>query len=323
MSQISNESFSEDDEEEEEIFIISKENANIRLDRVLHDHYKDLHSRTYFQYLFQNQCIQVNGKAVKKQFKPKVQDRVSITFLSLEPSDLIPENIPLKIIYEDKDILVLDKPRGMVVHPAPGNWTGTLVNAILYHVTGMQEAFKDEEKRPGIVHRLDKDTSGVIIAAKNLAAHKKLIHSFSERKVFKEYLGVCIGNPGRGIVNEPIGRDPKNRKQMCVAKTGGKEAITEFETLKTDGKFSLVRFVIKTGRTHQIRVHMQHRKTPLLGDTVYGDLKLNKKLGIEGQLLHASKLSLIHPSSLKPLTFTAAIPDDIEKMAHRILEKNN
>ncbi len=242
-------------------------------------------------------------------------DEVEIHFAALPQSDLLPENIPLDILYEDQDILVINKPVGMVVHPAPGHWTGTFVNALLHHCKSWQGT---ETLRPGIVHRLDKETSGVLVAAKTPLAHQRLIEAFSQRKVKKEYLVICVGNPGTKEIDAPIGRHPVHRKMMTVVEEGGRVAISRCQTIATDGKLSIVRIQPETGRTHQIRVHLKHVGTPVLGDSTYGNPQVNKSYGAIRQLLHAESLSFQHPIEGRLMTFQAPIPGDIQVFMTKI-----
>ncbi|CRX37800.1 RluA family pseudouridine synthase [Estrella lausannensis] len=304
-------------EELEEVLIAESE-AGERLDKILAGRFKDVKSRTYFQYLFQEGKVSVNGLPVKKQYRPRTGDLVEVQFILTPELNLAAENIPLRILYEDESLIAIDKPPGMVVHPAPGNWSGTVVNALLFHCTRLKEEFQQEHIRPGIVHRLDKETSGVLLAAKSHSMHGKLVDLFSSRQVYKEYLAVCLGNPGRGIIDKPIGRDPYHRKQMKVLDEGGKRAVTEFETLATDGQVSLVKIILKTGRTHQIRVHMQSKNAPVLGDSLYGSIAVNKKWKAERQLLHAYRLSFLHPMTKKPITFQAPLPPDLSFFAEKL-----
>lgn len=301
------------DVEEQETLIVSEQENDIRLDRILATRYSDLRSRTYFQYLIRHGYVQVNGKNEKKQFRPSVGDTIDIRFMLTPELDLTPENIPLDIIYEDDVIVVVNKPVGMVVHPAPGNWSGTFVNALLYHCNMTSEQFKGSSKaRPGIVHRLDKETSGVLIAAKDPVTQERLASQFSSRTISKEYLSVCCGNPEKGRINAPIGRHLTKRKLMAVLETEGREAITEYETIVSDGKISIVRVKLITGRTHQIRVHMQHLRTPILGDSSYGNPQRNDHFKAKRQLLHAWRLQLKHPTTGEPISFVAKIPDDLQ-----------
>lgn len=293
-----------------ETLIVTEEEVSERLDVLLVKRYGGAFSRTYFQGLIEKGCVLLNGDPVKKRDKPKAGDEIEVEFVLTPEIDLKPEPIPLNILYEDPYILVINKPVGMVVHPAPGNWTGTFVNGLLHHCQLSIEA--EGSLRPGIVHRLDKDTTGVLIAAKTSAAHQKLVAAFAARTVRKEYLAVCIGNPGKVTINAPIGRHPVHRKEMAVVATG-RNAISHVESLHFDGKLSVVRVILETGRTHQIRVHLKHQGTPILGDSVYGNDRENRKYGVERQLLHAHCLSLEHPITNEPLKFEAPIPADMAK----------
>lgn len=309
-------------QEDTDIFLATEQEAGERLDRVLASRLKEAGSRTYFQYLIEEGKVLVNGVPSKKRTKLEVGDEVEVEYLLTPELTLEPENIPLKILYEDESILVVDKAPGMVVHPAAGNWTGTFVNALLFYCRHLEASLKDEGLRPGIVHRLDKDTSGVLIAAKTSIAQQKLIAMFADRQVYKEYLAICMGNPKEGVVDAPIGRHPVHRKMMAVLEEGGRPAITHYRSLFFDEKLSCVSIVIETGRTHQIRVHMKHRGTPVLGDPVYGNPSYNAKLGIERQMLHAYKLRLPHPISGQQLEFTAEIPADMERVMKQIKGKS-
>lgn len=295
-------------EQESELIVIQENEAGERLDKILAHRFKDVWSRTYFQYLIDEHLVLLNGEPVKKRIKPQVGDEVEIQFAATPEIDLSPENIPLDILYEDEHLLAINKPAGMVVHPAPGNWSGTFVNALLFHCGNLEI----EGLRPGIVHRLDKETSGVLIAAKSLLVQQKLVEAFAARQVYKEYLAICVGNPGEGTIEEPIGRHPVHRKHMAVVQ-GGKKAITHFQTLATNGKLSVVKVILATGRTHQIRVHLKHHGTPILGDAIYGNPQVNKQYGAERQLLHAYRLQLKHPITGQVLEFEAPIPEDIAK----------
>ena len=226
------------------------------------------------------------------------------------------ENIPLDILYEDEDILVVNKPAGLVVHPAPGHWSGTFVNALIYHCKHLE---RDQATfRPGIVHRLDKETSGLLIAAKNLLSQQRLIEMFSSRLIYKEYMAICMGNPGTVDIQFSIARHPVHRKQMTVCEEKGRRALSQCTTMGFNGQLSLVKIILATGRTHQIRVHLQHHGTPVLGDSVYGSVQANKKFGVKRQLLHAYRLRLNHPISGKPLEFIAPFPEDIQHYVRMI-----
>lgn len=298
---------------------ISEEEAGERLDKILAARLSNAGSRTYFQYLIEEGKVLVNGAPVKKRVKPKAGDEVEIEYLLTAELTLKPENIPLNVIYEDDHILVVNKEPGMVVHPAVGHWTGTFVNALLYHCKGVLDNSSDASDtiRPGIVHRIDKDTSGLLIAAKSPQAQQKLIEMFSGRRIYKEYLAICVGNPGEGIIDAPIGRHPVHRKLMAVVATG-RPAATHYKTLAFDEKLSMVSVVIATGRTHQIRVHMKHRGMPVLGDPLYGSIAANQKYGIDRQMLHAYRLKFDHPITGIPLEFEAPVPKDMQGVISRL-----
>jgi len=294
-----------------ETIIVTSHEAGERLDKLLANRFENHHSRTYFQYLIEEHLVLLNGQPVKKRIKPVEGDEIEVNFALTPQTEINPEPIPLDILYEDEDLLVVNKPAGLVVHPAPGNWTKTFVNGLLHHCQDLAD--DPTNVRPGIVHRLDKDTSGVLIAAKKSAAQQNLIEQFANRQVTKHYLAFCVGNPGKGEIEAPIARHPVHRKKMAVVETG-KPALSHYETLTYDEKMSLVKITPHTGRTHQIRVHMKHIGHPIIGDPVYGNLSFNQKLKIERQLLHASELSLVHPTTGEPLTFKAPMPQDMEHL---------
>lgn len=295
--------------EQNESIVITDEEAGERLDKVLANRFKEVRSRTYFQYLIEEHKVLLNGQPVKKRVCPQSGDEIEVFFTLTPEIDVKPEAIPLDIIFEDNDLLAINKAPGMVVHPAPGNWTGTFVNALLHHC---RELDATHSMRPGIVHRLDKDTSGVLIAAKNTKAQQCLIEMFAGREIYKEYLAICVGNPGTQEINQPIGRHPIDRKKMAI-RVDGRPALTLVETLAFDGKLSLVKVILATGRTHQIRVHMKSIGTPVLGDATYGNSQANEKFKADRQMLHAKVLKLKHPITLESLTIEAPIPSDMKK----------
>ncbi|MBA3723074.1 MAG: RluA family pseudouridine synthase [Parachlamydiaceae bacterium] len=302
-------------EDENEILIIQEDEEGVRLDKILANRFREIQSRTYFQYLIDEHLVLLNGFPVKKSVKPQSGDEIEVEFALTPEIDLKPEAIPLNILYEDEHLLVINKPVGMVVHPAPGNWTGTFVNALLYHCQHL--SVNENDLRPGIVHRLDKDTSGVLIAAKTTWAQQKLVEAFASRQVYKEYLAICIGNIGDKEIDAPIGRHPVHRKEMAVVPTG-KNALTICKTIGWNEKLSIVKIVIATGRTHQIRVHLKHSGVPVLGDNVYGIPQSNKFYGVEHQLLHASRIRLNHPATGKELDIVAPPPENMVKMLKKI-----
>ncbi|MBI3236434.1 MAG: RluA family pseudouridine synthase [Chlamydiales bacterium] len=294
-------------------FTVTSQEAHLRLDKLLCLRFPQ-YSRTYFQNLIQKGCVLINKQIVKKREKPGVEDEVEICFELTEELDLSPENIPLQILFEDEHLIAVDKPVGMVVHPAPGHPSGTFANALLYHCKTLPGA---SSLRPGIVHRLDKETSGVLIAAKTQQAHQKLVEAFSSRSIEKTYLAIAIGKVQEGLIDAPLKRHPIHRKEMAVD-LAGKEAKTFCELLDFNGSFSLVSVRLITGRTHQIRVHFKYRNTPILGDSVYGNERSNQQQKAERQLLHAYRLCLSHPITGAPLSITAPIPSDFQRFIQKM-----
>jgi 23S rRNA pseudouridine1911/1915/1917 synthase len=295
----------------------------MRCDKFLAIQYAQLHSRAYFHHLILRGCVFVNGKQLqKKSLALSNEAVVEVHFAALPPPDLIPEALPLDIVYEDDEIIVMDKAAGMVVHPAPGHSHGTLVNALLHHCSHLplwQVVPGQVEVRPGIVHRLDKDTSGLIVAAKTARSHRLLVEAFASRQVNKRYLAVCLGNPGIRTVEANIGRHARERHKMAVVTDGGKSARTVLTSLHTNKGISAVLAAPHTGRTHQIRVHLQHVGTPILGDALYGSASCNQKLTAKRQLLHAWQLAFSHPVSGEKLSFCAPPPADFQAILMRHL----
>jgi len=278
-----------------------------RLDKLLTEVFPD-YSRSYFQFLIEKGAVTSAGRPLKKREIPNRGDPIEVFFITSPEITLEPEAIPLDILYEDEFLICINKPAGMVVHPAPGHLAGTFVNALLHHC----HSLPSQDIRPGIVHRLDKETSGVLLAAKTTETHQKLIDMFSERKIEKEYLAITVGNPGIRTIDLPIGRHPAHRKEMTINEKG-RSALTHIETIQSKEGFSLVKAKPVTGRTHQIRVHLKAVKTPVLGDRIYGPEKLSNKLKVERQLLHAHHLSFTHPLTGNLLKVTAPIPEDFQK----------
>lgn len=301
-----------------EELIITEEEAGMRLDKILARRYSDVRSRTYFQDLIEDHCVLLNGEPVKKRVQPKAGDEVEIAFRLAPELELKAEAIPLEILYEDDDLLAVNKSAGMVVHPAVGNWSGTFVNALLHHC----QLEVNETLRPGIVHRLDKETSGVLLAAKTTLAQQRLIALFASRSVYKEYLAICVGNPGVCEIEAPIGRHPVHRRLMAVLPEGGRAALSRCRTLAFDGQLALVSIVLVTGRTHQIRVHMKHRGTPVLGDPLYGSNSANQKHARERQMLHAWRVRFDHPMNGKTIEVEAPLPPDMAELIDKIQKRN-
>lgn len=288
---------------------ITEHDLGARIDKLLSIHFPD-YSRTYFQQLIESEAVLLNGHPIKKRYTPEKGDEIVVHFSPLPPLDVSPEDIPLEILYEDEHMIAINKPAGMVVHPAPGAPTGTFANALLHHCNNIDRAEFDP-LRPGIVHRLDKDTSGVLLGAKTRQAHQKLTEQFSQREVEKTYLAICCGVPKEGLFSAPIKRHPIRRKEMAIS-SEGKEAISHFTILRRKEGLSLIEVGLITGRTHQIRVHLKAQNCPVLGDPLYGSISLNNKYRVEGQLLHAHKMVLTHPISEVPLELIAPIPPSMK-----------
>ena len=255
-------------------------------------------------------------KVLKSNYKLKLGEEITVMLPEPQPLDVQPENIPLDIIYEDEDVVVVNKARGMVVHPAAGNYSGTLVNALLYHCKNLSGI--NGVIRPGIVHRLDKDTSGIMICAKNDAAHVSLSQQIQAKTAKRTYLAVVRGNikTDSGVIETQIARDKNDRKKMAVVKEGGRDAVTEYEVLERFGKYTLVRCRLRTGRTHQIRVHMEYLGYPLVGDPKYSPMKT--QFAIKGQALHSQTLEFTHPRTGERMQFEAPLPEDMHKIVTRL-----
>lgn len=293
----------------EDTLFVTEEETSLRLDKLLALRFPE-HSRTYFQSLIEKGNVLINGKLCKKREKLLVNDEVDICFELTPELTLEPENIPLQILFEDDDLLIINKPAGMVVHPAAGHPNHTFVNALLYHCQNLIQSNPDP-LRPGIVHRLDKNTSGALIAAKTTFAHKALVELLSLRKIKKNYLTLCLNTPTQTTIIAPIKRHPTRRQEMAVALEGGKEAITHVSILDQNSEIALLDIQLITGRTHQIRVHLKHIGCPILGDPTYGSQKANQKWPITRQLLHARTLSFIHPRNHKLIEVQAPVPEDM------------
>ncbi len=288
------------------------EEAGKRLDVFLVTYQPEL-SRSHIQKLIDQGAVLVDGQVRKANYKLRGGETVSLVIPEAEPVSVEPENIPLDVLYEDKDIIVINKPRGMVVHPAAGVHTGTLVNALLYHCHDLSGI--NGEIRPGIVHRLDKDTSGVLVCAKNDMAHLDLAEQISTKTAHRVYRAIVHGNikEEAGIIKGDIGRHPIDRKKMAIVRENGKPAVTHFKVLERFGEYTLVECRLETGRTHQIRVHMTSIGHPLVNDPKYGPKK-SSPFAIKGQALHSLSLTLYHPVTKEEMTFTAPLPQDMEKI---------
>lgn len=292
------------------------EMQNGRLDKVCSEIFSD-YSRSQIKQLLDGGNITVNGKTEKAKYKVKSGDLIRLEESETKTLELRPENIPLDIVYEDDDVIVINKPQGMVVHPAPGHDEHTLVNALLYHcpLSTINGTF-----RPGIVHRIDKDTSGLLMVAKNDKAHRSLAKQLKDKTNIREYVALVHGRiaEDEGTINAPIGRSLKDRKKQAVVKDG-RNAVTHFEVLKRYRDYTLVKCILETGRTHQIRVHMKYICHPLVGDPLYGPKKTIKG---NGQFLHAGKLGFVHPTTGKLLIFEAPLPKIFQECLEK-LDKTN
>lgn len=287
------------------------EESGCRLDKFVADSDVGL-SRSAAVQLIENSSVTVNGKSENKKYKLKAGDSVNIIVPDPVPYEAKAENIPLEIIYEDSELLVVNKKKGMVVHPAAGNYDGTLVNALLYHC-GDSLSGINGVLRPGIVHRIDKDTSGLLIVAKNDSSHSFLAEQIKEHSFTREYEAVVFGNlkEDEGTVDAPIGRNPNDRKKMCITEKNSKRAVTHYKVLERYNGYTHIRCRLETGRTHQIRVHMASLGHPVAGDLVYG--VKNEKVDFIGQCLHAKKIGFVHPKTHEYMEFDSQLPDYFEK----------
>ncbi len=305
-------------EEKPKEVIVNKNNSKKRIDTYLREILLHRYSRNYIQNAIKQGKVLINGTPVSSNYRIKESDRILINVPEKIRYRAKPENIPLNIIHEDNDIIVVNKSPGMVVHPACGNYTGTLVNALLHHYPDLPEPARKSAKNPldssrlGIVHRLDKDTSGVIVVAKNQPALSLVSVQFAKRTVKKSYLTIVEGTPKKrkGFVDAPIGRSNFDRKKMAVSPVRGKNAITDYSVIRKIGSCCLVEAKPRTGRMHQIRIHMAHIGCPVIGDKTYWKGKL--KIKIPRQMLHASSITLVHPSGEQEITFTAPLPEDFK-----------
>ena len=283
-----------------------------RIDKVLTSLEPEI-TRSRLKNLINDGHVTVNGQAVKPKYKVQAGDKISLVKSEPQSLELTPENIPLDIVYEDDDVIVVNKPQGMVVHPAPGHPNHTLVNALLYHspLSTINGTF-----RPGIVHRIDKDTSGLLMVAKNDLAHQSLAEQLRNKTNKREYLALVYGQikEDEGTIDAPLGRNPQDRKKQAVVK-GGRHAVTHFKVMKRYDNFTLVKCILETGRTHQIRVHMKYIGHPLVGDPLYGPRKV---IGKDGQFLHAALLGFKHPRTGKELVFEAPLPENFQKMLDKL-----
>ena len=304
----------------EPIFLtVADGEAGLRIDRFLSAKLAEL-TRSRLQKLIEDGDVTVNGSAVKANYKVKVSDYVCIDPPELKEPEIIAEDIPIEIVYEDTDMLVVNKPQGMVVHPAAGNYSGTLVNALMSHC-GDSLSGINGERRPGILHRIDKDTSGLLMVAKNDRAHLMLSEQIKEHSLTRAYKALVHGgfSEDAGTIDKPIGRHPTERKKMTVTEKNSRNAVTHYKVLERFGKYTFIECVLETGRTHQIRVHMSNMGHPIVGDKTYGVRK--EEFSLDGQLLHAYKIGFIHPTSGKYMEFVSDIPNYFEKVLYILRER--
>lgn len=303
-----------------EIYTLTTEEKGIRIDKYITDQYPQW-SRSLIQQWIKEGNIEVNGGPVKSNYKIAVGDEIQITEPDPVPLNIEAEAIDLDIIYEDSDVLVVNKPRGMVVHPAPGNYSGTLVNALMAHCKDLSGI--NGVMRPGIVHRIDKDTSGLLMVAKNDLAHEHLVEQLKNKETKRRYLAIVNGvmPHDKGTIDAPIGRNPEDRQSMIVTDKNSKEAVTHFQVMERFTNHTLVSCELETGRTHQIRVHMRYIGFPIINDPKYGQRK-KQDFPIDGQALHAELLGFTHPRTKEMLTFQAPLPEDMEACLEQ-LRKND
>lgn len=296
-------------------FLVLEEDEGDRLDVYLSNELGDM-SRSYIQKIIKDKKVIVNGKIEKAKYLVKEDDKIKIEIPAPKLLEVIPQDIPIEIVYEDDDVLIINKPQGMVVHPAPGNYDNTLVNAILYHCKDNLSSINGVI-RPGIVHRIDKDTSGILMIAKNNNSHNSLAEQLKDHSITREYEFICHGvvKEDKITVDKPIGRNPKDRLKMSVV-NNGKRAVTHFEVVKRFENFTHMRARLETGRTHQIRVHSLSINHPLLGDNLYGPK--TSKFKLKGQTLHAKKLGFIHPTTNEYIEFDSDLPDYFNEIIDKL-----
>lgn len=297
-------------------FNITEENNNIRIDRYLAEQCPDL-SRSYIQKLIKDGAVFVNNRQIKANYKVQPQDQVILTIPDMQVPDILPENIPLDILYEDQWLLVVNKPKDMVVHPSAGHMEGTLVNAVMAHC-GEHLSGINGVLRPGIVHRIDKDTTGALLICKDDTVHRDLAEQLKVHSIKRRYRAIVQGNlkEDQGTVDAPVGRHPTDRKKMAVNYKNGKEAVTHYQVLERFGNATYIECRLETGRTHQIRVHMASLGHPLLGDTIYGSSK--NPYHLQGQALHAMILGFVHPITREYLEFQAPLPEYFIKLLDKL-----
>ncbi len=299
-------------------FFINSENQGERIDKFLSSKLIDI-SRSYIHKLIEDDNITVNQNSVNKKYKLSENDTINVKIPKPQELEVIAENISLDVVYEDNDLLIVNKPKGMVVHPAPGNYSGTLVNALLHHCKNSLSGINGII-RPGIVHRIDKDTSGLLIVAKNDTSHKELAEQIKNHSFTREYEAIVYGNlkEDTGTINANIVRHKTDRKKMAVVPFLGRNAITHYTVLKRYGNFTHIKLKLETGRTHQIRVHMSYIGNPVVGDEVYANPKNNPFKFLKGQCLHAKTIGFIHPTTKEYMEFTSTLPEYFQKILNKL-----
>lgn len=298
------------------LYTVENGREGVRIDRCLAEQFPE-HSRSYLQKLLKDQLVSVNGKVVKANYRVQPGDRVEISFPEMRDPDILPQELPLDILYEDECLLVINKPKNMVVHPSAGHYEGTLVNAVLAHCQGNLSGINGV-LRPGIVHRIDKDTTGALLVCKDDNTHRDLAEQLKKHSIRRRYRALVWGNlrEEEGTVDAPIGRHPIDRKKMAINYKNGKEAVTHYRVLERFGNATYIECRLETGRTHQIRVHMSSIGHPLLGDQVYGSGK--NPWGLQGQALHAMILGFVHPRTGEYMEFQAPLPEYFLRLLEKL-----
>ncbi len=296
-------------------YTVDEKYENERVDKCITSVFEEL-SRSYIQRLMKEEKMTVNGVVCKANYRVKTGDELSFFIDELIEPEIVPEDIPLDILYEDSDLIVINKPKGMVVHPAPGHYSGTLVNALMYHCKDLSGI--NGVMRPGIVHRIDKDTTGSVLICKNDLSHNDIARQLKEHSITRKYVAIVIGNikEEKGIIDQPIGRHTTERKKMSIYSKNTKAAVTRYKILERFGQYTYIECVLETGRTHQIRVHMASIGYPILGDKVYGRQK--DRFHLEGQTLHAKTIGFVHPTTHEYMEFEAPIPAYFQELLQQL-----
>lgn len=296
-------------------YTVDEKYENERVDKCITSVFEEL-SRSYIQRLMKEEKMTVNGVVCKANYRVKTGDELSFFIDELIEPEIVPEDIPLDILYEDSDLIVINKPKGMVVHPAPGHYSGTLVNALMYHCKDLSGI--NGVMRPGIVHRIDKDTTGSVLICKNDLSHNDIARQLKEHSITRKYVAIVIGNikEEKGIIDQPIGRHTTERKKMSIYSKNTKAAVTRYKILERFGQYTYIECVLETGRTHQIRVHMASIGYPILGDKVYGRQK--DRFHLEGQTLHAKTIGFVHPTTHEYMEFEAPIPTYFQELLQQL-----